>query len=525
MGRAQDDKLRFEDNPIHTGVTKDTASTPGYFRLLLPGLAGRYILRWGVGISKHLTNDLADMGWESAKMRFRDSKHIIAGAEELAQEYGVRAQNIKRGDWRERSRILGDLMQEDKAVEVQSRMREHGLKPGRLVEAIESLERKQYRTSMSRNPISPGIMPYSNAWEIFSSDVKSDVSANVINRGYDYALGTSSLFLTGYYANRVVSDIKKVFAETVGYEMDKDPKDVTYRDIWNSKNKMVEEVRGNFIRKNAWRVGSDLVLFGGALAHLPRLGFLKKYPISDLGVGVKGAQLIGQILNKQTTVFVDLVQLIDTKMNPLKGMGAPIEVADIFDLYQKYTLEHDPKATFRDAVNGQNHDGRDWEKSQTIFQRAADLMNQTYKYKHVVRENVPSPDEKANFTLPKLLYLLGHDLIDTYKPEETLAYIEVANRYGIPAVRQAQRALERGIPVDQALVNYPVELQENIQQLREASDEHPESTKPLSSASRTSQSPKEDAGKAEDMPDTTVHSAADMMRLKEPHVGVHYGAT
>ena len=36
---------QFVPNPVHTGVTKDTASTPGYFRLLIPGLSARYILR------------------------------------------------------------------------------------------------------------------------------------------------------------------------------------------------------------------------------------------------------------------------------------------------------------------------------------------------------------------------------------------------------------------------------------------------------------------------------------------------
>lgn len=457
MAKKDKQTVSFDDNPLHTGVTKDTASTPGYFRLLLPGATARYILRFGVESSPEMMEDLHDAGLK--KISLGNPEKITAKLQELAAEVAANSEGKSEKKWSERGR---EALESEKGKSLLRDLKDEGIKHEDLAKVVGDAAAK---LQSSKN-----VESFGRRWNDFNSKVKSKVTGNSIKRYYDYSLGTGTLFMTGYYANRVASDIKKVFAETVAYELDKAPHDVTYQDIWSSQNELVKEVRHNFITKNLNRLATDSVFFVGVLAHIPRLGFLKKYSFSDLGVGVKGAQLIGEVLNKHTTIFEDLVQIIDNKMNPLKGLGAPINVGEIFDLYQKYTLVHDPKATFRDALSGQNHDGRDWNQSQAIFRRIGELMNNTYKYKHIGVAASQEPKEPTDFALPKFLYLLGHNLIDTYRPDATLAYVEVANRYGIPAVRQLQRALERGIPVEQALVNYPEELRQRVRQVQALGD-------------------------------------------------------
>lgn len=494
--------IRFDDNPLHTGVTKDTASTPGYFRLLLPGAMSRYIMRSLVESSPNIISDLKRAGVRGVVLG--KPGPIIKDLEELTQQATQKFnEDVAAAD---RGEAISVMLDSPLGRRLQKNLMDHGVGIDELGEIIEKSAARVVDESKET--------VYGNRMKTFRDEITKKVTGNAISRLYDYGLGSGSLLMTGYYANRVASDIKKVFAETVAYELDKDPKDTTYKDIWNSQNLLVKEVRGNFIHKNIGRVGTDLIFFAGALGHIPGMGFLKKYSFSDLGVGAKGLQLMGEVLNKNTTVFEDLIQLIDNKMNPLKGLGAPITVGDTFDLYQKYTQAHDPKATFRDALSGQNHDGRDWSKAQAIFKRVTELMNLTYKYKHVGRQPSETEQAQADFALPKFLYLLGNGMIDTYKPEETLAYVEVANAYGIPAVRQLQRALERDIPVEQALTSYPEELRQTVMSLRAGSVK--------ASVTHPRQNP--NTSDAQTPPTTTVHAASEVALVHPPSPSLQMGA-
>jgi hypothetical protein len=59
-------------------------------------------------------------------------------------------------------------------------------------------------------------------------------------------------------------------------------------------------------------------------------------------------------------------------------------------------------------------------------------------------------------SLPKFIYLLGHDLILPRQPERTMATIEIANNYGIKAVKDMQSMLGSGATLDAVLQRYPV---------------------------------------------------------------------
>lgn len=454
------------DNPVHTGITKDTASTPGYFRLFLPGLAARYLPRWIVGAE----NDAGVFGWMFSNRAKRKSQTIFSSLETDATE----AQNIEGLKQLQEIGYTGkfstpaeaynnaannraalrniDLRLRESSIDIESTLADKR----KYAEAIK--ESTEIEKELSR------ATTHHDNWEDFKSGVKNTIKKQHSNRWLDRGLGTGSFALTSFYAYRVSSDIKKVFAETVAYETGKTPKDLSPKDFLNSDNVLVQATIKNFTWKNVLRYFSDSIFFLGDMLRLtglarlnPRLKAMSNIAYADLGVGAKGVQLLMEIQNKEVTVFEYLLQLIDTKLNPVRGIGDHIKPSEIIDLYQKWASIKDPKAAFRDATIYQDHDGMSWGKSEVIFTRVADLLNGTYKYKHP-DNNLPIDETAPNFTLPKFLYLLGHNLIDTYQPEKTLAYVEVANRYGIEAVKNMKEMLSRGVDMPHILQKYPVQI-------------------------------------------------------------------
>ena len=249
-----------------------------------------------------------------------------------------------------------------------------------------------------------------------------------------------------------------MFAEAVAYENGKPAADVGFGDLRKSDNVLVTESLKNLALKSVARYVGDSLFFTRFIAKLfPKMNALNSFGFGDIAVGLKGGQLIYDITNKKTTFFEDLLQLIDKKLNPIRGIGDPLSVSEVIDLYQKYAITHQPKLMFTDATIQQNKDGIDWEKSNKIFSHITDLMNATYKYKHTdVTPDAETPP--ADFALPKFLYLLGHNMINPYKPEETLAYVDIANRYGIEAVKQVHTAIGHGARLEDMLRKYPVDL-------------------------------------------------------------------
>ena len=465
------------DSPIHTGVTKDPASTPGYWRWFLPAISGRYILRALLTLDSRVDAT----GWLSKGVGKRIAPIVDFTRKEGSKDFIV--SHALDPNHLEYNKTFANGFEHIRGLMEQEGIK-HDKAGGMLREAVtnhqlwklpvnfESLP-KETQSHFIRSQQS-----YEHEYKSTIDRIKSHSKAKEFDAWYDTALGVASLAVTGTYAARTVNDIKKIFAETVAYETGKDPSKVNFiSDIRHSNNVLVKETYRNFLKKNAVRFGTDLTLFTNYLLRpfkAPPLYF------SDLWVGLKGASLMVEVMHKQTTIFEDLLSLVDEKLNPIKGLGAPLDVNEIFDLYQKYTLIHDPKATFHDTLSSQNQDGRNWLQSENLFLRITNLMNQTYKYKHV--HNGTNPEETgADFTLPKFLYLLGHHMIDTYKPQESMAYVEVANKYGIEAVKDVKQRMERGIPLEQALEPYPVDL--NYQKHTNAKDELKMETFPVQPAS------------------------------------------
>lgn len=269
---------------------------------------------------------------------------------------------------------------------------------------------------------------------------------------YNAAMGIGSLALTTGYSWTVYKDIKNIFSEAVAMETGKSPADISSRDLYASDNRIVQKTMNNYGWRTAKRIFTDLLFFPAAMA--------RSVPAGDLMVGGKALQAFGETWKRKTTMFEDLVTFINNKINPRNGLGQTINVGEVFDLYQHYAEAYNPSTMFTNVLERGTGEGTLWAQSQPIFQRMTELMNLTYAYKHssVIDPTTGHAVHQADFALPKFIYLLGHDLIDVKKPEQTLITIEIANRFGIAAVKEMQTMLTTGADLKQVVERFPVEI-------------------------------------------------------------------
>lgn len=282
--------------------------------------------------------------------------------------------------------------------------------------------------------------------EVLKSDVYKTVRQHEYAHFYDRGLGAASAVLTLSHSYGTAQNIKKLYAETVAMEMDKRPQDVSYGDILSSKNQIVQNTIHNAVTQNALRLGSDAVFFGRSLSALEGVagvfGRARSTNFAYIGLALKGALLTKDITQKQSTVFETLTGLVDKKINSVHGIADAIVTGDVIDIYQKYADFAKPDNAFLDVTVRQHSDmDMDWPKSERMFGRIADLMNQTYKYK----KSSLSDDERhrqsitaeVDFSLPKYVHLLGHGLIDPTEPEQTMTLVEIAARRDMKSLNEA----------------------------------------------------------------------------------------
>ncbi len=290
-----------------------------------------------------------------------------------------------------------------------------------------------------------------SAWFQKASGVTSAAEARGKEAlAYNAVMGVGSFALSASYARTVYGDIKNIFSEAVAEETGKPVSDIGWTDLNQSDNRIVQKTINNFWHRSARRFATDLLFFPAAAARSTGAG--------DLGVGLKALQAFGETWKRKTTMFEDLITFVNNKINPRNGLGQAISVGEVFDLYQHYAQEYNPGAAFNNVLERSAGEGARWAQSQPIFERMTELMNLTYAYKHrsVIDENTGQAIRQADFALPKFIYLLGHDLIDVNQPAVTLARIEVANRYGISAVKEMQTMLGSGASLAQVAERFPI---------------------------------------------------------------------
>lgn len=269
---------------------------------------------------------------------------------------------------------------------------------------------------------------------------------------FSTSLGLGSLWLTLSYSNTVYKDIKNIFSEAVSMEFDKPADRINIEDIRHSQNRIVQKTLENFRHRTLRRLLVDFLFFPA--------GWLRHPGAGDFVLGLKGVQLFAETWKRKTTMFEDLVTFVNNKINPRNGLGQPIAIGEVFDLYQHYAQEFAPQRAFTNVIEGPNGEGILWARSEPIFQRITELMNATYAYKHpsVVDPTTGNVVPQANFALPMFIYLLGHDLIDLSHPKRTQITIEVANQHGIHAVKELQTLVAKGVRNEELMEYFRISL-------------------------------------------------------------------
>jgi hypothetical protein len=505
-GRAAD----MED-PRHVAVTSNIPSTPGYFRLLSPAISARYLVRGGVdilfGFDAHNPNkpnwwiSNAASKWIQ-EVGTRDAEAIISFVKNVTQngqytgeittdflkdqdEYGKvlnRLRSVGKANNAEKDLVslckqfinletYKEVSERDVPQAINELNELKSLNVGdtnALQQAWESMVDKVTNLFEFKQQADQ-INKTGGNWEESISGIQGKMKDNLKGYCFDTALGLGSIAITATYGAKVLEDMHKTYAETVAYEKYTSPDKITIGDIFKSDNKIIKDTCAQFIEKNLWRGGTDLLFFARhILGRLPGCGSFQQVPFGDIALGAKAMLLLTETQRRSTSLFTDLTEMIDRKLNPHHGLGDPMRASDLLDLYQKYNLTHNPDALFKDATSHDMKDSADWRLSNAIFARMADLMNTTYKYKHGFKASGDALEqltqeiigEERYFTMPKYLYLLGHSLIDPAKPEQTLAYVEIANNYGIQAVKDVRVLLEeKKIPLADVLNTYVVDLQ------------------------------------------------------------------
>jgi len=271
---------------------------------------------------------------------------------------------------------------------------------------------------------------------------------------YSYSLvaGAIMYVITGFYAKQTYKDMHNIFSEALAWEFNKKPEEVGVRDFLRSDNAIINRTKWNFFKYNSRRFGTQTLFFlpfllpwffkseklkGHRLVH-------PETPI-DLGVGANAFYLVTDIFTRKETFFEKLQAFIDRKINHTDSLGDQITAADLISLYDRHARDNNPKHPISERM-----DTPAWQDDKILFARMAELMNQTYG-------NMPKK-EKADFTVPKLIYLLGSGLVKTDNLAVNLAYVEVANSCGIPAAKEVAQAIKSGAPLETILQKFPVNL-------------------------------------------------------------------
>ena len=263
---------------------------------------------------------------------------------------------------------------------------------------------------------------------------------------YDAAAGAWMLCVTALFAYRTGKDMKSIFSEAVAYEFDKNPEDVNVTDLMNSHNKTVVTARKNYTLYNAMRVAVNSAFFASFMPGKSELvDRIQNRPSVDLGMGANSAYLTMEILGRGRTFFEQVQSFVDLKLSNKNSLGEPITAIELMQLFQRNAMDNDKESVMDVKTHPEViRNGR------VIFERMAELMNDTY----LIR---PKGD-KDNFALPKFIYMIGNDLIQPKQPKTSLLYIEIANRYGIGALKEAVREVHKGVSIDELVEKYQVIL-------------------------------------------------------------------
>lgn len=286
--------------------------------------------------------------------------------------------------------------------------------------------------------------------------VENEMHSNIKRHSYSAAVGGLMESVTAFFALRTWKDMKSIFRETLAWEFNKDPEDVGLTDFIKSKNTMVQQTLQNYVRYNTRRVAIDLFWFAPMIAGpiMNKLGVPKTSKFhpqtwhfetgADLGLGANAAYLFSDVINRRITPFESLQSVIDRKINHTDHINDKMTADDLLDIYERH------------AANGpiESYLGKrgtsEWKEHIAPFERMAELINQTY-----ANEPTGSP---THFTMSEFIHMVGHKLIDPNKREQTMAFIEIADKYGMGALSKVVNETSHGGDLATAMRSFPLDI-------------------------------------------------------------------
>ncbi len=437
--------------PLHAQVSAVPVRTPVDVRLGLALLIARYIPR---SITKSLT-DSATPDWIRKYTTSPIRDYVFA--EPLFKKVNARLAQTPVHE------LISGTVPEH-VDEITKALRGTATHPNVAAQALKEDLRVMLQPFDSKKEV-PNLLEYSirhrdpktgllSLTEESKSRIKSNLSEPLFEFLYDNALGVGSFWMAYTIRQRVLHDMKSIYSEAVAYELGKDPSQVTQQDIFDSKNAIVQSTVENFNSKQNQRFGISLLPF---LKNIPAI---RASQFGDLAIGAWGALWAYDVWGREPTMLEMLSDFVNDRLNLKFGFGDKIKPTDIINIYQQYALKFYPEKSFRSLTSRDPVEQQLWAANETVFARIAEFMNDSYNYKHtaVLDPLTGSPIASADFTLPKFIYLLGHDLINTREPEWTKAYIEIANKFGMEAVKETMKAQKAGKALGDVLAKYPVTI-------------------------------------------------------------------
>lgn len=438
-------------NPPHTDTTKIPWTTPWDVRLGLTLLPARYVLR---GLIQTWTSPRAPEWLQAATgihwVENHRAKPILDSVNTLYSQHKPDIQALFHGE--------NVFSLSSHAIFTRLTSSPAGRE---LIEQNRAIHEKHGLGNYARDNLKFAIRNHLNGpfrlTEESSKRIRDIVTSDMFEVVYDNALGLGSLGMAYHIRRNVLSDMHSVYSEAVGFELNKDPSEVTEDDIFNSGNQIIQSTVKNFNRNQKFRFGISAIPF---LKNIRPMRFAH---LGDMAVGAWAAMWAFDIWGREPTMLENFMNFINDKLNPLYGISDPIKSSDIINMYQQYAFRFAPERAFRSISVNDEDSNVMWAQSEKIFVRIAELMNESYNFKHTTRldPETRTPVSSADFTMPKFIYLLGHGLINTRRPEWSMAFIEIANAFDMEAVKEAAKAFHDGAPLEQVLQKYPVNLNPN----------------------------------------------------------------
>ncbi len=247
-----------------------------------------------------------------------------------------------------------------------------------------------------------------------------------------YGMGTLFAGIMFDYSRRTLNDIKSLYAEAVGYELNKKPEDVTLTDVFfKSQNAALEVTRNAYRFRTLARAATAATFFIPWEKFRAFKNVAPKYDANaKVGVGAIAAYIYGEGFLREPSFFDIEQKMVSVKVNhkdtnPYVTIGAE-DVQGLLILQRKH-LDKNYQRPAGASLEGQ--------QDMQLASRITSLLNQTY--------HNTTATEHINLTIGKFNYLVGFGLLDKFP--ESMAFVELASKSAdMSEVKQAASAIKAG---------------------------------------------------------------------------------